>query len=76
MFARERLRKSRMSRGILGDVQNRKKYTESENKGDVIVSLLQSHPENKKFQPEKTKKTEEQLKNQLLSLEFDKLTEM
>ena len=22
-----------------------KKYTESENKGDVIVSLLQSHPE-------------------------------
>lgn len=53
-----------------------KKYTESENKGDVIISLLQSHPDNKKFQPEKTEKTEEQLKNQLLSLEFDKLTEM
>ena len=56
-------------------VMKPKKYTESENKGDVIVSLLQSHPENK-FHPEKTKKTEEQLKNQLLSIEFDKLTEM
>ena len=33
-----------------------KKYTESEIKGDVIVSLLQSHPENEKFQPEKNEK--------------------
>ena len=48
----------------------------SENKGEMIVSLLQSHPENKKFQPERTKKTEEQLRNDILSIEFDKLTDM
>ena len=57
-------------------VEKLKKYTKSENKGDMIVSLLQSHPENKKFQPERTKKTEEQLRNDILSIEFDKLTDM
>ena len=48
----------------------------SENKGEMIVSLLQSHPKNKKYQPERTKKTEEQLMNDILSIEFDKLIDM
>lgn len=58
-----------------------KKYIDdsNENKGDIIVNLLKVHPDNKKFQidqPKKTKLTEKQLNNQLLSLEFDKLTGM
>ena len=48
----------------------------SENKGEMIVSLLQSHPKNKKYQLERTKKTEEQLRNDILSIEFDKLIDM
>ena len=48
----------------------------SENKGEMIVSLLQSHPKNKKYQPERTKKTEKQLMNDILSIEFDKLIDM
>ena len=48
----------------------------SENKGEMIVSLLQLHPKNKKYQLERTKKTEEQLRNDILSIEFDKLIDM
>lgn len=68
--------KNRLNKATKKETEKLKKYTESENKGDMIVSLLQSHPENKKFQPERTKNTEEQLRNDILSLEFDKLTNM
>ena len=49
----------------------------TENKGGMIVKLLQTHPDNMKFKSETlTKKTKDQLNNDILSIDFDNIIEM
>ena len=49
----------------------------TENKGEMIVKLLQAHPDNMKFKSETpTKKTKDQLNNDILSIDFDKIIDM
>ena len=50
----------------------------TENKGEMIVKLLQTHPDNMKFKSSTPtqKKTKDQLNNDILSLDFDKIIDM
>ena len=49
----------------------------TENKGELIVKLLQTHPDNMKFKSETpAKKTKDQLNNDILSIDFDKIIDM
>ena len=50
----------------------------TENKGEMIVKLLQTHPDNMKFKIVNTprKKTKDQLNNDILSIDFDKIIDM
>ena len=46
----------------------------TENKGAMIVKLLQTHPDNMKFKSKTP--TKDQLKNDILSIDFDKIIDM
>ena len=51
--------------------------TNTENKGNMIVKLLQTHPDNIKFNSKiSKKKTKEQLNNDILRLNFENLIDM
>ena len=54
-----------------------KHITNIENKGKMIVELLKTHPDNMKFKSKtQTKKTKDQLNNDILRIDFDNIIEM